>query len=133
MLLERNTNEVWDPQTMSASVLNSTRLEIGRRGRQVREILATEGYQSLLDRTRSKLSDWIKPQTYTWPVFPDDVVAADLTQPRSVGVPKIIEDEPIAINWVAGPSNVGQGGYTTISRIINYLQNAGYVNRLYFY
>ena len=122
---------------MVVSALNSAfhaaRLQVDRRSRQIRDIVATEGYGAVVDRVRSKASDWIRPRNYTWEVFPDDVVAADLSRPPLVSAPRVAAGEPITINWVMGPAGPGSGGHTTISRILKYLQAQGYINRVYFY
>ncbi len=115
------------------SAFQAARLQVDRRSRQVRDIVATEGYGALVDRVRAKASDWIKPRNFTWEVFPDDVIAADLTRPPPVSVPRVAAGEPITINWVMGPAGPGSGGHTTISRIVAYLQAHGYTNRVYFY
>jgi len=118
---------------MTALSFSSARLEINRRSRQVYATLAKDGYGTLLDRTRQKISDWIRPQRYDWPVFPEDVVKADLMRGPSAPVRRIEENEPIAINWVTGPASAGSGGHTTIARMIEYLQAKGHINRLYLY
>lgn len=117
---------------MTIAILNATRLQVGRRSRQISRFLATDGFGSIVDRARSKASDWLRPRNVDWPVFPDDVMAADLTRPPPAMVPKI-GDTPIAVNWVMAAAGPGSGGHTTVCRIIRYLQKNGYVNRVYFY
>ena len=89
--------------TMIASILDATRLQVARRGRQVRGILATEGHRGITDRARTVVSDWMRPKGIVWPVLPDDVVAADLTRPFQPKVPKVAPGEPISVNWVTSP------------------------------
>jgi len=118
---------------MSLSLLNATQLQIGRRTRQVGKLLSAQDYGTLVERARSKAADWLRPRNVVWPVFPDDVLAADLARPPVAIIPKIAPGTPITVNWVTGPAGPGSGGHTTVFRIIKYLQNKGYVNRVYFY
>ncbi|WP_454857705.1 rhamnosyltransferase WsaF family glycosyltransferase [Rhizobium binxianense] len=117
---------------MTIAILSAARLQIGRRSRQVSRFLATDGYGAIIDRARAKASDWLRPRNVVWPVFPDDVIAADLTRPPPTTVPRI-RSAPIAVNWVIGAAGPGSGGHTTAYRIVKYLQNKGYLNRVYFY
>jgi glycosyltransferase involved in cell wall biosynthesis len=39
----------------------------------------------------------------------------------------------VIVNWVIIPSGPRSGGYTTLFRIIRYLEEHGYLNRVYFY
>lgn len=107
--------------------------QLHRRGRQISNILMREGYGTLVTRGRAKLSEWIKPKGFTWEVFPEDVLRADLTNPPIFAQPVPEEDMPISINWVVGPASPGSGGHTTIFRMVNYLQSIGYDNRVCFY
>lgn len=118
---------------MATSILNTARLQLGRRGRQVGAILAADGYKGIIDRARSKASDWVRPRNPNWEVFPEDVLAADLSAPFQPDVPKVRPGEPIAINWVEHPAGPGSGGHTTCYRIVKYLDRLGYQNRVYFY
>lgn len=118
---------------MTASVLSSARLQIGRRTRQFSDILAKDGYRGIIHKARSKASDWVRPRKVVWPVFPEDVLAADLAHPFMARVPKVVRDKPIETNWVIGAAGPGSGGHTTAFRIVKYLQRHGYANRVYFY
>lgn len=118
---------------MTASILTAARLQLGRRGRQVSSILATDGYKGIIDRARSKASDWVRPRNATWEVFPEDVMAADLGRPFRPEVPKVSAGEPMTVNWVTHPAGPGSGGHTTCYRIVKYLDKLGYKNRVYFY
>lgn len=117
----------------AASVLREIPRQFGRRSRQISLIMATTGFQGLLCRARFKASDWIRPQEPVWPVVPDDIIAADLSQPFGAQVPEIDRDAPITVNWVTGPAGPGSGGHTTLYRIVKHLQNIGYLNRVYLY
>lgn len=116
---------------LAASLFSQARLQIGRRGRQVSDILATDGYRGVIRRVRLKAADWIRPRNVVWDVPPEDVIAADLSMPRVAMVKEIVPGEPIVVNWVMGAANPGSGGHTTVSRIIKCLQERGYENRVY--
>jgi hypothetical protein len=120
-------------RTMNASILEAARIEMARRSRQLGGILATDGYQGLINRARRKAADWLRPSTLVWPVFPEDVIAADLSRPPLIRVRRAEPGDPILVNWVMSPPSAGSGGHTTIFRILNYLQRHGYRNRIYFY
>jgi len=118
---------------MTGSILPAAGLHIGRRSRQLSDILATDGYEEVIRRVRSKVSDWVKPNSLIWPVLREDVIAADLSRPFLAPIPKISKGAPIQVNWVTGPAAPGSGGHTTTYRIIEHLQGRGYLNRIYFY
>jgi hypothetical protein len=67
------------------------------------------------------------------PICRADVLASDLSRPFKPGVPKIIDGEKVIANWVLIPGAAKGGGYTTIFRIIRYLEAHGFLNRIYFY
>lgn len=118
---------------MTASVLSAARRQIGRRSRQLSDILAKDGYRGIITRARSKASDWVRPREVAWQVLPEDVVAADLERPVTATIPPIVRDMPIELNWVIGAAGPGSGGHTTAYRIVKYLQGRGYVIRVYLY
>jgi glycosyltransferase involved in cell wall biosynthesis len=79
-----------------------------------------------------KLADLLSKGSVALPVLKSDVLAADLAKPFRPDIPPLNDGEPIVVNWVtipAGPS----GGHTTMYRIIRYLEENGYRNRVYFY
>lgn len=115
------------------SVLGTVQRQVGRRARQVADILSKGGYREIVDRVRSKASDMMRPRGVVWPVFPEDVMKADLTRPKTFAVPQAKAGEPIAVNWVVGAAGPGSGGHTTLYRIVKYLEKNGYINRVYFY
>jgi hypothetical protein len=119
--------------TRAAATARRICVQLDRRVRQVSNIMLHDGYGAFVIRLRSKLSDWIKPKGFTWHVFPDDVLLANLAQPTVITVPPLGGGTPIAVNWIVGPAGPGSGGHTTIFRMINYLQRVGYDNRVYFY
>lgn len=113
------------------SKIRRARKQVGRRYRQVRELLKSEGSRGIADRMRIATAERLVPKYATTPFGRPDVLAADLSRPAPVRMPKI-PSAPVIINWVtipAGPS----GGHTTMFRIIKYLEAHGYVNRVYFH
>jgi hypothetical protein len=117
--------EAMAASVLAASVVNAARLQLGRRARQFSAILAKDGYQGIVRRVRLKASDWIRPRSVVWSVFPEDVMAADLLHPPVTVVPKIAPGEPIVVNWVMEASGRGSGGHTTTCRIIKYMERRG--------
>lgn len=75
----------------------------------------------------------MRPKRIAWPVIPEDILAADLDRPRSMSRSRIASGDSISINWVTTPSGPGSGGHATFSRIVKYLDDAGYHNRIFFY
>jgi O-antigen biosynthesis protein len=118
---------------MNASILETACVEMARRGRQLGNVLSTDGYGGVVNRVRAKAADWIRPRDLNWPVFPEDVIAADLGRAPVIRARKAAASDAICVNWIMSPPGVGSGGHTTIFRILNYLQRQGYRNRVYFY
>jgi len=118
---------------MARSILNSALTQIARRGRQLTDIWAAEGHRGITERVRTAVATWVRPKRIVWPVLPEDILAADLSRPRSMSIPRIASGDPISINWVTTPSGPGSGGHRTFYRIIEYLDKAGYDNRIFFY
>lgn len=115
------------------STLQAARVQVARRSRQLGGILARDGYRGLINRARSKAADWLRPRDFAWPVFPEDVIAADLSRPPLTRERRAEVVNPIAVNWVMSPPGAGSGGHTTIFRVLKFLQEHGYRNRVYFY
>ncbi len=114
------------------NAIRSTQIQIGRRYRQLRQLWMAKGTRGVTYRIRTAVAEYLLPNEVALPVDRDDVLAADLSQAFRAAVPEIKSGEPLLINWVmipAGPS----GGYTTIFRMIRYLEAHGYRNRVYFY
>lgn len=118
---------------INAPILRAAGVEMARRSRQLGGILTTSGYRGLINRVRTKASEWIRPSDLVWPLFPEDAIAADLSRPPIVRARRAKLTEPILVNWVMSPPGIGSGGHTTIFRIIRYLEQHGYRNRIYFY
>ena len=107
--------------------------QLGRRYRQIRDLLVTEGAAGLRDRVRRAAAEALALKTEVMPVDPDDVVAADLSKPLRPFIPKLQPGAPMIINWVTIPAGPRSGGHTTMYRMINYLEARGHKNRVYFY
>jgi glycosyltransferase involved in cell wall biosynthesis len=114
-------------------IVDRTFPQVARRGRQVRNLLATEGLNGVSNRVRRVLADWIRPGASTFPVRRSDIMAADLSRPSRKVMCKVGREDAIVLNWVTTPPGEGSGGHTTLFRIINYLAACGYQNRVYFY
>jgi len=115
------------------SVLELAQLQIGRRYRQFKGIWSAKGLRGITDRVRTVTAQRLLPKEGVLPVDPDDVLAADLSRPLQVRIPKVKAGEPLVINWLMVPAEPKSGGHTTIFRMIRYLEAHGYVNRVYFY
>lgn len=115
------------------SVLELAQLQIGRRYRQFKGIWSAKGLRGITDRVRTVTAQRLLPKEGVLPVDPDDVLAADLSRPLQVRIPKVNAGEPLVINWLMVPAEPKSGGHTTIFRMIRYLEAHGYVNRVYFY
>jgi O-antigen biosynthesis protein len=106
--------------------------QLGRRGRQLWQVLRTDGQYGIGYRIRRAAADKLRPKVVHLLVKTSDVVAADLLNPPVIRQPKCKPGESIQLNWVMTPPNPGSGGHTTAFRIINALQQRGYSSRIYF-
>src|ERR1700738_2293292 len=104
-----------DPRLFGQSpeTLRRARMEIGRRYRQVHRIWRENGAQPILDRLRRALANRLAPPVTPLPVRPDDVLACDLTVPRTWLPLRMGRDERLIVNWVTTPPAAGSGGHTT--------------------
>jgi glycosyltransferase involved in cell wall biosynthesis len=112
--------------------IGHARVQIGRCYRQLIKLWSSEGARGIANVLRAAAAERIAPKRRILPVREADVLAADLSRPFSPAVPDLKPGYPVVLNWVtipAGPS----GGHTTMYRIIRYLQDHGYENRVYFY
>jgi O-antigen biosynthesis protein len=116
-----------------SSLIEQAKIQFGRRYRQFRNTLSAEGSSGIALRLRTAGATWLAPKNAMMPVSRADVLAADLSQPFRPVTLKVEQAEPVIVNWVVVPSGPRSGGYTTIFRIISYLQAHGYANRIYFY
>lgn len=114
-------------------VLNRARSQFGRRVRQINRLVRTEGLTGFTNRLRTYVVRHIRPRTEPWPVKRTDVLAADIARPMEWREPAVKPNDPISINWVMIAPGPGSGGHATIFRIIRYLEEHGYNNKVYIY
>ena len=107
--------------------------EVRRRYRQVRRLWQEGGSREVLNRVRRAVAGRLAPAVSHLPVRRADILAADLTMPRTWPPLALGYDEPIIINWVTTPPAPGSGGHTTMFRLIEYLERAGHQCRVYIY
>ncbi|MCO5062890.1 MAG: glycosyltransferase family 1 protein [Rhizobiaceae bacterium] len=107
--------------------------QTARRGRQISAILASEGGRGLKNRLRRFAFEKLRPKSVVWEVFPEDVIAADLTSGIASSPRPLRDKEPISVNWIATPAAPGSGGHTTLFRMVNYLERNGFRNTVYLY
>lgn len=107
--------------------------EVRRRYRQVRRLWQEGGSREVLNRLRRAAAGRLAPTTLHLPVRQADLLAADLTKPRAWPSLSLGTREPIVINWVTTPPAPGSGGHTTMFRLIEHLERAGYLCRVYIY
>jgi O-antigen biosynthesis protein len=113
--------------------IRDAQIQIGRRYRQLRQLWSAKGTRGVTDRLRTAAAEYVMPKNVVLPIDRDDVLAADLSRPLQVSIPKVNPGEPLIVNWVVIPAGPKSGGHTTIFRMIRYLEAHGYVNRVYFY
>jgi glycosyltransferase involved in cell wall biosynthesis len=114
-------------------LLKQAQLQLARRGRQLIQLLADEGPRGITERVRRTAAERITPTNPVIPISHEDVLNADLSRPFQPAVPEIVPGRPVVVNWVIIPAGPRSGGYTTLFRIIRYLEALGYFNRVYFY
>jgi glycosyltransferase involved in cell wall biosynthesis len=107
--------------------------QIARWTRQLAAVARTDGPRGLERVARRGLSAWLQPKEDRWPVKPEDIAAADLSNIRPSEVVPIEAGDPMVLNWVMMPPTRGSGGHTTIFRMIRHLEAQGHRNRIYFY
>jgi hypothetical protein len=122
----------------SPATLRRARMEIGRRYRQVHRIWRENGAQPILDRLRRALANRLAPPVTPLPVRPSDVLACDLTVPRTWLPLRMGRDERLIVNWVTTPPAASErgarsGGHTTMFRLIEHLERSGHLCRVYLY
>ena len=115
------------------SAVRRARAQLARRLRQITHLLRTGGVAAVSDRVRRSAAETLAPGRVISPVRCDDVIAVDLTQPFEPPIPPCESGQPLIANWVITPPAPGSGGHTTLFRMIRYLEEHGYRNRVYFY
>jgi O-antigen biosynthesis protein len=107
--------------------------QMGRRYRQLRDLMRVEGPAGITDRVRRVVAERLAPKEVIMPVRRAEVIAADLSRPFRPTIPDVISGQPLIANWVTTPPSPWSGGHTTLFRIVRYLETHGYRNRIYFY
>lgn len=106
---------------------------VWRRYQQIAWILEQEGLNGMVQRLRAKLALVVQPRTALRMVRDSDILHADLDQHQARSFVPPAPDEVITLNWIMAAPHAGSGGHTTIFRMIRYLEENGYRNRVYFY
>lgn len=115
-------------------MMDQTSLQhLTHRGRQLKRIWLSEGAGGVNRRVRRALAEWLVSSHPHLAVGMDDVLAADLSRPPVQDGPKAGRDEKPVLVWIVTPVGPFSGGHTTIYRMISYLQQHGYENRIWFY
>ncbi len=107
--------------------------QIWRRVRQVQKLWRDGGPQEVLNRIRRAAARQIAPISPPSVVRLGDVLAADLSGPKTWPTLPTDSKSPIVVNWVITPPAPGSGGHTTIFRLIEYLERSNYQCRVYIY
>jgi glycosyltransferase involved in cell wall biosynthesis len=82
---------------------------------------------------RRAVANRLAPTTGPLEVRQADVLAADMRVPRS-WLPLLLDVEgQLVVNWVTSPPEAGSGGHTTMFRLIEHLERAGHICRVYLY
>ena len=116
-----------------AEFVNVAWSQIARRRRQVSSIWKGEGYRGLAFRARKVAAEHLRPKRSELDVLPEDVLAANLSEPFVPAMPAWRPGDAMRLNWIVTPTRAGSGGHTTIFRIVRYLENNGFRNTIYFY
>jgi glycosyltransferase involved in cell wall biosynthesis len=101
-----------------------------QRSQQMRRLLRSEGYAGVATRSRRRLASWISPpNSERLPLTRDDLVRAAEIASSDWKLPPPLPtraDEPLNIAWLCVPQGEGAGGFTTISRLVSSLEQAGH-------
>jgi hypothetical protein len=116
-----------------SALVETVQVQVPRYARQLRDLWTSQGARGVSERVRAKLAQWLAPEAPILEVRYADVLAADASQVSLPAIPAVMSGQPITVNWVMVPPSPGSGGHTTIFRILNYLEEHGYANRVYFY
>jgi glycosyltransferase involved in cell wall biosynthesis len=115
------------------STINRATRQLGRRSRQLLRLLHGKQVPGFTDRLRRVTAEWLAPRGVVSLVRDADLMAVDLARPFQPTIPAIVPGHLLVANWVMTPPAPGSGGHTTVFRIIRYLEDHGYTNRVYFY
>lgn len=117
---------------MNASILEAARIEMTLRRRQLGGIVAMDGYRELINRARSKAADLLRPRDRVWPVFLEDLIAANLNRPPLTRASRVERVDAMPVRWVMSRPVSTRAAARRTLRILKHLQQQGYGNRLYF-
>lgn len=113
--------------------MKHVRGQLGRRYRQLRKLWREGGNTAVLHRVGYALAERLAPRVQPLPVRLEDVLAADMTTPKTWARCPLQRGQPMTVNWVTTPPAPGSGGHTTMFRIIRHLQNRGHQCRIFTY
>lgn len=108
-------------------------VQVWRRVVQASKLWRDEGSQGLIDRARHAAARRIAPGSSPRIVRPEDVLAADLSKPKSWTALRGGLEKPFIINWVTTPPVKGSGGHATMFRLIDHFERLGHLCRVYIY
>ncbi len=100
-----------------------------QRAQQTRRLLGSEGYRGVANRLRTRAADVLAPPpATTLRVRREDLVRA--AEISAAGWPKVPprplrNGEPLEVAWVCVPPGEGAGGFTTMFRMVAYLERMG--------
>jgi hypothetical protein len=123
-----------EPLGSKSIKLERARAEVARRYRQVYRVWAEHGGQGVWEWVQRAVANRLAP-TAMLPLYvrPGDVLATDMTAPRSWAPMPFDGKGPLVVNWVTSPPSAGSGGHTTMFRLIEYLERSGNICRVYLY
>lgn len=100
------------------------------------------GLQEAVKRLEDRNEEWAqevrqlrgdgKPLPIVWPVKTEDIVNAQWYHPQK-NQKKVKSKLPLRVSWVVPPMGQGSGGHADIFRTIHYLEEKGYICKVYFY
>lgn len=119
-------------QAVASDMLERARVEVRRRYRQVHRLLAEQGTRGVKNWLQRAVENRLAP-TRPLDVRPVDVLAADIRVRRLWSQLPFDGEGPLIVNWVMSPPSRGSGGHTTMFRLIEHLERAGHICRVYIY
>ena len=100
-----------------------------QRAQQTRRLLASEGYAGVVSRLRTRAADLLAPpHGAELRVRREDLVRAAEIAAAGWPAPQplpIRPGEPLEVAWVCVPPGEGAGGFTTMFRLVAYLERMG--------
>lgn len=114
--------------------IERVRAEVSRRYRQACRLWAEGGVRGILDRSRRAIAARLAAATVEpLEVRPADVLATDITFPKTWAPLPFNTEQPLIVNWITSPPSEGSGGHTTMFRLIEHLERTGNICRIYLY